>query len=463
MPPESLSEQIRTPVAAEYDVVVAGGGASGLIAAVSAARAGARTALVERQGCLGGTATTSMVAQYIGFFNRETRVVGGLAYELTHRIRALGGSEGFRRYVLAEASSTPVPLINFPFNPEIVKIAADEFAQDAGVDLFLHSQIVKPMLGGHGVEGVVLENVSGRSALRARMVVDATGDGAVAAAAGVPHAGTEPEERRKRQPCTMVFRMSNVDVKRFRAVPREEKRRIALEGLKAGRIYWESLSFCSTPGGSDAVSLMSRIFDIDALDAADATRAELAGRQQVKSIVRFLRERVPGFEHAVLAGIAARVGVRETRRIVGQHVFTEQDILSGRRFADAIALGAGPMDLHDHQGTGVALHVPELPFEIPLRCLLPESVEGLVVAGRAMSATREANGGSRHMGTAMCLGEAAGLYAALAARGAASLSDPPVEQIRQTLRRERGALVSVEDALAAAQAERDEVLHIKAA
>ncbi len=451
--PEVLHEALQTRIAGDYDVVVAGGGASGLIAAVSAARAGARTAIVERSGCLGGTATSGMVAQWIGFYNRDTRVVGGLAYELARRVRGMGGSEGFARYLLAEASATPIPLINFPFNPEIVKIAADEFAREAGVNLMLHSSIVRPLVSGRRVEGVVFENASGRSALRAKVVVDATGDAAVAAASGVPCAGEEPELRHGRQPCTLVFRMSNVDVKRFRALPREEKRALALEGIRDGRIFWESLSFCSTPGGTDAVCLMSRVFDIDALDATDLTRAELIGRQQVKSIVGFLRERVPGFEASILAGIAARVGVRETRRIVGQYTLTERDIVAGKRFADSIALGAGPMDLHESKGTGLALWVPELPFEIPLRCLLPEYVEGLVVAGRAMSATRDANGGSRHMGTAMSLGEAAGVYAALCARGAARLDDPPHNEIRNILRT-RGALLSVEDAMSAAQQDR---------
>ncbi len=447
--PNTLPESLQTRFLGEYDVVVAGGGASGLIAAVSAARAGARTVLVERSGCLGGTATYGMVAQWLGFYNRETRVVGGLAYELAERVRGMGGSDGFSRYMLAEASATPIPLINFPFNPEIVKIAADEFAQDAGVDLMLHSVIVRPLLGAGRVEGVVLENASGRSALRAKVVVDATGDASVASASGVPCVGEEVDLRRRRQPCTLVFRMSNVDVKRFRAMPRDEKRALALEGVRDKRIFWESLSFCSTPGGTDAVCLMSRVFDVDALDAADLTRAELVGRQQVKSIVKFLRERVPGFEKSVLAGIAARIGVRETRRIVGQYTLTEEDIVGGKRFPDAVALGAGPMDLHESKGTGIALWVPEVPFEIPLGSLLPKSVDGLVVAGRAMSASREANGGSRHMGTAMCLGEAAGLYAALRAQGVARLAEPPHEEIRRKLRA-RGALVAVEDALTAA-------------
>jgi glycine/D-amino acid oxidase-like deaminating enzyme len=443
---EAIRESMDTRVAGQYDVIVAGGGASGLIAAVSAARAGARTAVIERSGCLGGTATYGMVAQWLGFYNRETRVVGGLAYELASRVIAAGGSDGFNRYVLAEASAVPIPLINFPFNPEMVKIVADEFAQEAGVDIYLHAPIVKPLADGARVEGVVIENASGRQALKAKMVVDATGDAAIAAASGVPCEGEQPELRKRRQPCTLVFRLSNVDVPKFRALPREQKRALALEGIRDGRIFWESLSFCSTPGGKDAVSLMSRIFDIDGLSAADLTRAELVGRQQIKSIVKFLRERVPGFEDAVLAGIAARVGMRETRRIVGQHTLTEEQIVGGMRFADAIALGAGPMDLHDPKGTGINLWVPEVPWEIPLGCMLPQKVEGLIATGRAMSATREANGGSRHMGTAMCLGEAAGIYAALNAHGRATLADPQSDEIRRILR-SRGALVSVEDAL----------------
>ena len=154
---EAIRESMDTRVAGQYDVIVAGGGASGLIAAVSAARAGARTAVIERSGCLGGTATYGMVAQWLGFYNRETRVVGGLAYELAGRVIAAGGSDGLNRYVLAEASAVPIPLINFPFNPEMVKIVADEFAQEADVDIYLHAPIVKPLADGARVEGVVIE------------------------------------------------------------------------------------------------------------------------------------------------------------------------------------------------------------------------------------------------------------------------------------------------------------------
>jgi hypothetical protein len=446
-----ILETLETPVTDDYDVIVAGGGASGLTAALAAAREGARTALIERTSCLGGTATEGMVAQWLGFYHSETRVVGGIAMELARRICGLGGSNGFARYTLAEASAKPIPLINFPFNPEIVKIASDEAAREAGIDVQLYTQIVRSLVRDGRVEGIVVENASGRAALRAKIVVDATGDAAVAAASGVPCAGKEAGLRQHRQPCTLVFRMSNVDVKRFRGVPREVKRAIALDGIRERRLFWESLSFCSTPGGTDAICLMSRIPGIDALDADNLTRATVTGRQQVKSIINFLRERVPGFEHSVLAAIAERVGVRETRRIHGKYTLTQEDILNNVRFTDAIALGAGPMDLHEPGGTGIALWVPDAPFEIPLRCLLPQTIEGLVVTGRAISATREANGGSRHMGTAMCLGEAAGIYAALYAQGEAQLTQPPYGRVRKMLRA-HGALVSVDDALTASQA-----------
>jgi hypothetical protein len=438
-------EQLSTPITAEYDVIVAGGGASGLIAAVSSARTGARTLLVEHAGCLGGTGTYAMVAQWLGFFNGETRVVGGLPLELTELVKELGGSDGFSRYVLAEASNRPIPLVNFPFNPEVVKIACDRLARQSGVEVRLHSRVAAPMLQDGRICGVVVEDIGGRRAFRAPVVIDATGDAIVAAASGAAFEGGEEELRRRRQPCTLVFRLSNVDVARFRALPRQEKRTLALEGVNTGRIFWESLSFCSTPGNTDAICLMSRIPEIDALDPIDLGRAESEGRNQVHSIVGFLRERVPGFERSTLANIAAHVGVRETRRVQGRYCLTEEDIVGGKRFADTIALGAGPMDLHEAGGTGISLWMPEQPFEIPLGCLLPASSPGLVVTGRAISATRSANGGSRHMGTAMALGEASGALAGLAANRALEPAAINHQEVQAQLR-QRGAFISLEDA-----------------
>lgn len=438
----SLTEHLNTPFAGEYDVVVAGGGASGLVAAVSARRAGARTLLLEHANCLGGTGTYSMVAQWIGFFNRDRQVVGGIAQELAQRVIELGGSEGFRRYLMAEASASPIPLVHFAFNPETLKVACDDIAMTAGIELRLHSRVVAPVLEAGRVTGVVVEDAGGRRAVAAKVVIDATGNACVAHAAGAELADPEVKSKRDAQPFTLMFRLSNVDVPTFRAIPREEKRALALRGLAEKRIFWESLSFCSTPGNTDAICLMSRVSGYDATDPVDLTRAELEGRQQIGSIVGFLKEQVPGFANAVLAAIAGHIGVRETRRIVGKYTLSEDDILSQKRFDDSIALGAGPLDIHESGGTGISLHVPAQSFEIPMRCLIPIRVEGLLVTGRAISATRGANGGARHMATAMALGEAAGVLAALRAASAATVN---ADNVRSMLRA-RGGFVSVDDA-----------------
>jgi choline dehydrogenase-like flavoprotein len=445
-----ISEHLRTTVAADYDVIVTGGGAAGLVAAVAAARHGARTLLVERQGCLGGTATTGYVAQYIGFFNQGIQAVWGLPLEFTQRIVAAGGSDGFGKYLLAEASANPVPIHNFPFNPEVVKWVADEWAEEAGIEVALHANVTGVLKDGDRVRGVIVEDVAGRRAYRSRVVVDASGDATPSSLSGVTIRTPEDEsEHGGPQPQSLVFRLSNVDVARFRAIPRDEKRALALKGVQRGEIFWESLSFMSTPGGVDAICLMSRILNIDPLDSRQASAAERIGRQQVKSIVGFLKRDVPGFENAVLASIAPRIGVRETRRIVGDYTLTEHDILSGATFPDSIALGCGPMDIHDAQGTGIKLFMPPSPFEIPMRCLLPVGVEGLIVTGRAISATRAANGGARHMATAMALGQAAGSMAVVACRHANAVHSIPAATVKSLLEAD-GALTTRDGCLARA-------------
>jgi hypothetical protein len=282
------------------------------------------------------------------------------------------------------------------------------------------------------------------------VVVDASGDATPSSLAGVTIRDPADEEQHGgRQPQSLVFRLSNIDVSRFRAIPREEKRALALEGVRRGEVFWESLSFMSTPGGVDAICLMSRILGIDPLNPKEASAAEKIGRQQVKSIVGFLKREVPGFENAVLASIAPRIGVRETRRIVGDYTLTEGDILSGTRFGDSVALGCGPMDIHDAQGTGIKLFMPPAPFEIPMRCLMPAGVEGLIVTGRSISATRAANGGARHMATAMALGQAAGSMAVVAARDANAVHSIPFASVKKLLDAD-GALASVDACLARA-------------
>ncbi|MGK3207781.1 FAD-dependent oxidoreductase [Amycolatopsis sp. MEPSY49] len=421
------------------DVAVAGGGPAGFCAAVAAARSGARTVLVEQAPFLGGTATGAMVASFMGFYWRDVRVGGGIGHEITERLVKAGGAKGFTPYVLAEASRNPVKVRTFPFDPEVLKFVLDDLLAESGAEVRLHTQVVDPLREGATVRGVVTQDQYARRAIRARVVVDATANALVCRRAGC-RTQNRVEQRRDRQPMTLMARLSNVDVARFRALPREEKRRLAVSGVRAGALKQELLSLVSSPEGSDAFILMTRVTGLDGSDSADLTIAERTGRTQVRAVVEFLRTSVPGFERSYLAALAPWIGVRETWRVEGDYTLTEDDVLGGRQFGDAIAQAGGPLDVHDTTGTGLVLLEPPAPFAVPYRCLVPRGTEGLLVAGRCLSATGRAMGATRHMGTAMATGQAAGTAAAIAAAEAVGTHDVPGEQLRRALR-DAGAIV----------------------
>ncbi|GLY92305.1 FAD-dependent oxidoreductase [Actinoallomurus iriomotensis] len=439
-----MSRRITVPardvrVTAEADVVVAGGGPAGICAAVAAARTGARTVLLERAPFLGGTATGAMVASFMGFFWRDRRVAGGVGYEVTQRLIEAGGATGFTRYLLAEASENPIEVRTFPFDPEVLKSVLDEMATEAGVDVLLHTQATEAILTDGRVTGVLAQGLFKPEAFGAGVVIDATGNAVIARTAGcrAENAGDDPAGW---QPMTMMARLADVDVPRFRALPRERKRRLARQGMATGELPQQLLSLVSSPSGDDAFILMTRVSGFDGSDTRDLAQAEMEGRRQLRGVVPFLRREVPGFERAHVVAVAPWIGVRETWRIIGDSRLEEADVLEGRQSAEAIAQGGGPLDVHHRDGGGLSLIEPAAPFSVPYRCLVPRDVDGLTVAGRCVSATRTAMGAVRHMGTVMAIGHAAGAAGALAARERIRPRDVRVSELRDLLR-SQGAVV----------------------
>lgn len=437
----------RIPIVADVDVVVVGGGPSGVASAIAATRTGAQVLVVERAGFYGGTATGAMVASFMGHCWRDRRVSGGIAEEIVHRLIAEGGGRTYRRYVMAEASSQPYETRTFPFDPEVLKFVLDDLIAEAGVQALLHAAVVGPLQDDPAgpVSGVVVETRSGRQAVRARVVIDAGADGFVARAAGA-RALNADQPVAERQPMTLMARLTEVDVARFRALPREEKQRLSAAGMDSGELAQRILALVSSPTGSDAFILMTRVSGFDGADSAGLTGAELAGRRQIRTVLAFLRREVPGFEKAQLVSLAPWIGVRETWQIAGDYVLSADDVLTGAQFADGIALGGGPLDLHHPTGGGITLQEPEQPFATPYRCLLPTGVEGLLVTGRAASATLEAHGALRHMGSVMCLGHAAGTAAALAAKHGLRPRTVDTNELRNVLR-DQGAILDLDAVL----------------
>jgi hypothetical protein len=428
--------EAQIPVSGEADVVVAGGGPAGAVAALAATRTGARTILVERGPFLGGTATGAMVASFMGFYWRDVLVGGGIGLEITKRLIEAGGATAFTPYVLAEASENPVKVRTFPFDPEILKLVLDDMMSEAGVDVRLHSHAAAPVVEEGAARGLVVQGMSEMEAIRASMVIDASAGATLCRAAGgeLSNDAVSPDDL---QPMTMMARLSQVDMSVFRALDRSEKRRLARLGVATGELAQQLLSVVSSPHGSDAFILMTRVSGWDGSDSRQLSRAEAIGRAQVRSVMAFLRREVPGFADCSLSSIAPWIGVRETRRAVGEYTLDRAAVESGSQFPDSIAQGGGPMDVHDPHGTGLVLREPERPFAVPLRSLLPSGTRNLMVAGRCLSADREAMGAVRHMGTAMATGHAAGVASALAARSACDVRQVPVHEIQDELRHQQ--------------------------
>ncbi|MDR7511535.1 MAG: FAD-dependent oxidoreductase [Armatimonadota bacterium] len=449
-----------------FDVVVIGGGPAGSTAAIAAAREGARVALVERYGFLGGTLTAAMVAPIMGFHAGDLQVVRGIPGEIVERLVALGASPGHVPDPIDFCDSVT------PFDYEGLKRVLLEMATGAGVELWLHTVFLRARADGGVVRAARVWQKDGERELRAPVFVDASGDGDLSVSAGAQAEVGRSSDRRP-QPMTMMFRLGGVDwaavMAHLERHPDEvqhgqgihERIEIAwLRGLPSrgfagfgglvrearARGEWtvprDRLLVFEGVRPGEAVVNTTRVLDRLGIVGEDLARAEVEGRRQAYQVADFLRRRVPGFGASYLLETPAQIGVRETRRVVGDYVLTADDIVSARKFEDAVACGAYPIDIHDPSSERlVTRRVPRGDYyTIPYRCLLPRGGENWLVAGRCISSTHEAFAAFRVSAIVMAIAQAAGTAAAMAARAGVGLRAVDPRALRARLR-ERGAFV----------------------
>jgi glycine/D-amino acid oxidase-like deaminating enzyme len=392
-----------------FDVVVVGAGSAGSSAAISAARRGARTLLVDRLPFLGGTSTAVLDTFYAFYTPGETarRVVGGIGWEVAGRLTAAG--------VAFERPNTYGAGTGVTYDPEVLKVVWERLAEEAGVEILLHTWATGMQSSDGRICAVRFWNKGGESVVEAGAVVDASGDADLCAMAGVPY--DDARSTPSLQSLSTIFRVANVDLKRAAKVPKAELWALMGKAAEGGRYRLPRLegSWHRTPHPGVVTIHMTRIPNVDATDPRQLTHAEIEGRRQVQEYHRFLRDLVPGFERSVLVATSPAIGVRESRRVIGDYRLTRDDVLEARRFADEIALCGAPIE--DHlAGTGTTwTYVPQGGvYGIPYRCLLPSGAEGMLVAGRCFSATHDAHASARSMATCMAMGQAAGTAAALA-------------------------------------------------
>lgn len=426
---------MNIPYLDHCDVLVIGGGPAGTMAAVAAARQGAQTVLLERNGFLGGNLTAAGIDTVYGLYSvgeNPAKTIGGLSDELTERLER--GNACYERHNTYGAG------IGLTFNVENMKIAMEDMVRESGARVYFHAFSPEVHFEADGKpDGVMVASKSGLQLVKSSMLIDTTGDADVVARAGGRY--ETPGEVGPVQSCTTVFFMANVDVKKAKAFGKKAMWQAMKEGVAAGKYNLPRTegSFHATPNPTMIEANMTRIRNVDTTDVSSITQAEVEGRKQTQEYVRFLIENVPGFEEAYLVKTGSHVGVREGRRVVGDYVLTKEDVLEARKFEDAIIRCGQPIEDH-HSGSDTRwVYVRDHGFyDIPYRCLIPQGLTNVLTAGRCLSATHDAHASARSSGTAMGMGQAAGLAAALALQANSTVRDIEIASLQKKLR-EMGA------------------------
>lgn len=456
-----------------YDVVVSGAGTAGAMAAIAAARTGAKTLLIDQYGSIGGLLTTGMTL--LGTSDAEGyQALGGIGAELFQRLIPIQGGTRTALDPLFGSIAT--------HDPELAKLTLLEMAEEAGVHCLLHTYVADVLMDGTRIAAVLVANKGGLEVIPAKCFVDCTGDADLTARGnGKFTFGRESDSMT--QPVTSIFRVGGVDVGKIWDYLEEHPeelhvpnglsgqpqhidylrntpgahvdtfRQLILKARQAGDfdIPREGVGISTMPGRSEVTVNVTRVHGIDGTNPDDISRAEVETQKQMLQAMRFLRKYAPGFGDARIISSPYQVGVRETRHIVGSYTLQKEDILSGADFPDQIGRGAYPLDVHDVKpgteglghvvkGSGITLLKIAKSYGIPARCLIPQGIDNITAGGRSISATHEAAGSIRGQAVCMVTGHAAGTMAAMAALENCAVSQLSIPDVQSALRSQNAIL-----------------------
>lgn len=417
--------------AGSFDVVVCGGGPAGLASAVSAARCGCRAAIVERLGFLGGTATAGLVVPMSGFFHKGSRVVGGIAWELVEQLEAMG------------AAQVEYPKGHVSVHPEYWKLAAQRMALQSHVELFTNSYLSGCETENGKISAITIVSKNGTERIRGRCFIDATGDADLCFLAGVP---MQPEGG-EMQPLSLCFLLGGVDV--TTPLLRDSIHHNGRGGAPScNAVIHDYLMQCVEEGKldcfggpwfnsllkGDTLAVNVTRAAANAVDRAELTATEMRLREDMFTIVELLRQGFPEFRNCYIVSSGVNAGIRETRRIRGLETVTGEDLAGGKVPVCPAAKCAHPMDIHSAKDACQVLKKLEEPGYVPHTALIPVGTENLLASGRCISADRDAYASIRVQATAMCIGEAAGIMAALSSQRDCPVSAIPPRDLLEVFR-----------------------------
>ncbi len=389
----------------KYDLIVVGGGLSGVCASVAAARSGMSVLLIEKSGALGGAMSNSLVYPFMSYWTNDKE---------TNEKKYLSG--GIFREMLNRQKEMCLNTNDKNFSPEYFKFILDELTYDAGVDVLFHAVLYDVVKEGRKLKSIKVIAGSEKLELNAGFFIDTTGDGNLFYLAGCDYLLGRKSDNLC-QPMTTCFRMSGVDIERFN-VEKENIQKLYKEYQNAGKISnpRENILYFLGIGEGIMHFNTTRIIKRNPTDPFDVSKAEKAARGQILELVNFLKEVSPAFKNSNIISIASDIGVRESRKLRGKHILTEEELKNCTKFEDGIALGNYDIDIHNPAGSGTSHYYFKAGeyYSIPYRSLLPKEFDNLLVAGRCISATHEAQASVRIMPICACMGEAAGLAIAVA-------------------------------------------------
>lgn len=439
---KAIKEPAREiPIKGEFDVIVVGGGPAGIGASIASARNGAKTLVIEESNCLGGLATFGLHLHMSKLTdegeNRE--IIGGIPKEICQRVLNLDKAI-YRNGCL-------------DYDGEVLKYELDKIFKEEKISIRYYTLAVAPILEDNKIAGVITESKSGREAFLSKIVIDASGDGDIAARAGCPF-----EKGRKldglMQPATLMFTLRNIDYNKFLEFRKNDPKLTttiykAIKNKDLHLFQDRAMGLWYFPGRPDELNInFTNVTNIDSTNTDDLTKGTIEGRHQAWLLLNFFRKYIPGFEKAEMVVTAPTLGIRESRRILGSYILTEEDVRHARTFEDNIALGSFFVDIHNPQGVGLYYEYEKAKIDptygtyygIPYRCIVPLKIENILTAGRCISTTHEALGSTRVMFTCMAIGQAAGTAAALAIKKGKTPRELDIKKLQDTLR-DQGAIL----------------------
>ena len=434
----------------KYSVVIIGGGISGSIAAIACARSGVSTLLIEETGCLGGCMTSCGTGPMMTFHAGELQVIRGIPDELVQRLKEKGLSPG---HII---DSTGYTYTVTPFDSEGMKYELDSMTQEAGVKVLYHSVLSSVEKDDSLIKHIDVISCGDHIIVEADIFIDATGDGDLIHQAGLPYQKGRAADG-KNQPMTMNMKLSNVNINAIRELMDQqvelfpflkpkagiEKKaprlscsgfqEIMREGLKNGEISFDRdiVLFFETNRKNEVIVNMSRVNDLDPVNPEEISRAEVEGRKQIWQLYHYLKKAVPGFSDSQLISSGPNIGIRSSRRLIGNYSISADDILRGEKFPDGIAACGYPIDIHSSDGcdTDSTFLKEGSWYTVPYRCLTNSTIHNLLATGRLISCTFEAQASLRVSPCCGALGQAAGTAAALSIQNGC----PPLHLDAETL------------------------------